>query len=204
MPTQTEGSLATVAPLRESPASDTRAAPWAPDPGLAPDIERLWADHAATVWNYAARRAGGAEADDVLADTFLVVCRRGSLAEPGRERAWLLGIASNVLRERMRRINRKAKLVQKLADTHEKFETVEVRESALIQAMLDRQSEQDRELLTLVAWDDLSIREASLVLGIRPSAARMRLSRLRRKLRAEWTTTAAERATSDSSGGDRR
>jgi RNA polymerase sigma-70 factor (ECF subfamily) len=43
-------------------------------------------------------------------------------------------------------------------------------------------SDEDRELLTLVHWEGLTIAEAGAVLGVSPSAARKRVERVRRAL----------------------
>jgi RNA polymerase sigma-70 factor (ECF subfamily) len=43
--------------------------------------------------------------------------------------------------------------------------------------------EEERELLLLVTWDELSPSEAAKVLGLSPLAARSRLHRARRRLR---------------------
>jgi DNA-directed RNA polymerase specialized sigma24 family protein len=50
---------------------------------------------------------------------------------------------------------------------------------------LKRLAPDDRELLTLVAWEGLRAGEAAAVLGIGAAAARQRLVRARRRLRAE-------------------
>lgn len=53
---------------------------------------------------------------------------------------------------------------------------------AALGGALARLSEADRELLLLIAWDDLSPAEAAAVLGIKPATARVRLLRARRRL----------------------
>jgi DNA-directed RNA polymerase specialized sigma24 family protein len=53
---------------------------------------------------------------------------------------------------------------------------------------LGRLTHDDRELLTLVAWDGLRADQAAAVLGISAAAARQRLVRARRRLRAELDT----------------
>jgi hypothetical protein len=58
-------------------------------------------------------------------------------------------------------------------------ETVAVRDA------FTRLPADDRELLTLVAWDGLRTDEAAALLGITPAAARQRLVRARRRLRTE-------------------
>jgi RNA polymerase sigma-70 factor (ECF subfamily) len=57
-------------------------------------------------------------------------------------------------------------------------------------------SDEDRELLLLVAWEGLSPNEVAKVLGISSLAARSRLHRARRRLRAliESDTPAAHRS----------
>jgi RNA polymerase sigma-70 factor (ECF subfamily) len=47
---------------------------------------------------------------------------------------------------------------------------------------LARLSESDRELLLLIAWEDLSPAQAASVLGVKPATARVRLLRARRRL----------------------
>ena len=58
-------------------------------------------------------------------------------------------------------------------------------ETVAIRDALTRLPADDRELLTLVAWDGLRTDEAAALLGITSAAARQRLVRARRRLRAE-------------------
>jgi RNA polymerase sigma-70 factor (ECF subfamily) len=44
--------------------------------------------------------------------------------------------------------------------------------------------ERDREVLRLVAWEQLSLREAATVLGCTPVACRVRFHRAKRRLKA--------------------
>ena len=50
---------------------------------------------------------------------------------------------------------------------------------------MDRLPEAERAVLELVAIDELTVAEAAAAAGVRPVAARVRLHRARRKLRAE-------------------
>jgi RNA polymerase sigma-70 factor (ECF subfamily) len=50
---------------------------------------------------------------------------------------------------------------------------------------VDRLRETDRELLRLIAWEELTTREAATVLGISHAACRVRLHRVRRRLARE-------------------
>jgi RNA polymerase sigma-70 factor (ECF subfamily) len=58
-------------------------------------------------------------------------------------------------------------------------------ETPPIAQALGRLSEGDREVVLLCAWEGLSIEEAATALGCSPTAAKVRLHRARRRLRAE-------------------
>lgn len=60
-------------------------------------LEQLWKAHADGVHAFAARRVGATSAPDVVAEVFIVALRRGA-GEPDPTRAWLLGVAHNVIR----------------------------------------------------------------------------------------------------------
>lgn len=63
-------------------------------------VAGLFDDHAAGLYRYLARRAGAAVAEDVLSQTFLVAVEQQDRYDPDRggPRAWLYGIAANLLR----------------------------------------------------------------------------------------------------------
>ena len=60
--------------------------------------------HHQALHRYAARRLGAAEADDLVAETFLTAYRRRDRFDPARTdaRPWLFGIATNLLHRRAR------------------------------------------------------------------------------------------------------
>ncbi|WP_448641755.1 RNA polymerase sigma factor [Geodermatophilus sp. URMC 63] len=53
-----------------------------------------------------------------------------------------------------------------------------------VRGALGRLSAEDRELVTLVAWEGLTPAQAAVALGIAPGTARVRLHRARTRLRA--------------------
>ncbi|MCO8271077.1 hypothetical protein M1L60_10780 [Actinoplanes sp. TRM 88003] len=58
-------------------------------------FNRLWLEHAPAVLRYARRRVDDEQADEVVAETFVVAWRR--LAEiPAAELPWLFGVARRV------------------------------------------------------------------------------------------------------------
>jgi len=145
-------------------------------------FEDLYQAHAGAVLSYACRRTSRADADDVVAEVFLVAWRR--LEEvPGNPRIWLLGVARRVLANQRRGHGRRLALTERLAQvsptSHQAM--IAERPQARIAQALEALSESDRELLLLLAWEGLSNAEAARVLGVRPQALRVRLHRARRR-----------------------
>lgn len=87
---------------------DVDAEPAAPSPGDEREplavVARLFDEHGAGLLRYLGRRAGGAVAEDLVGDTFTVVIEQLGGFDPARgaERAWLYGIATNLLRHHLR------------------------------------------------------------------------------------------------------
>lgn len=136
---------------------------------------------------YAVRRvADPADAADVVADTFLIAWRRLEAIPVDAERAWLFGVARRVLANRNRGTRRRHAMVDRL---RESLATLPGREPLGSERLplaeaLDRLSERDRELLRLLAWEELSHEEIAVALGISAGAVRVRLHRARQRLQA--------------------
>jgi RNA polymerase sigma-70 factor, ECF subfamily len=135
------------------------------------------------VRGYVVRRIGPDEADDAVADVFMVVWRR--LDEvPADARPWLLGVGRRVLANRRRRQARQAALAAKL-------QSEDIRSASPAWASSDHDdwvlralatlSAPDQEALLLVAWDELDPAGAARVLGVRKGTFLMRLHRARRR-----------------------
>jgi RNA polymerase sigma-70 factor (ECF subfamily) len=132
-----------------------------------------------------ARRHGlsASDADDLVAETYEIAWRRLD-AVPRSDEAlpWLLGVSRNLLRNRRRRLWRDRSLLQRLGpppETDMGLPTVSWQD---IRRALDRLSDEDRELILLIAWDGLEPTQAATVLGLTPGAARTRLHRARSRM----------------------
>jgi len=125
-------------------------------------------------------------ADDVVAEVF-VVCWRRFDEMPAEPLPWLLGVARHVLLTLRRAEHRRDALHTRLIDSDSSpgQDTGVLLGDGVLAAALQRLSEGDCELLLLVAWEGLSTVEVATVLELRPSTARVRLMRARRRLRAE-------------------
>jgi RNA polymerase sigma-70 factor (ECF subfamily) len=132
---------------------------------------------------YALRRARSREdAFDVVAETMLIAWRRFDEIPEGPPRLpWMLGVARRVLANHYRAERRKKGLMQR-AGAERKGPAPEF---DLVHEALDRMQPDQREILTLSAWDDLDNEEIAVVLGIAPAGVAVRLHRARRRLARE-------------------
>lgn len=166
----------------------------------------LFDRHASAVHRYLARRIGS-DADDLLAETFLIAFRRRATYRKlhVNVRPWLFGIATNVLRRHARQEQRRYRALARVpADPGgEAYATDDAlgrldaqslrRDLAAALAALKRG---DRDVLLLSAWAELSYIEIAAVLNIPVGTVRSRLNRARRVTRAALsvTITSEERA----------
>ena len=140
---------------------------------------------------FARRRVDRVTADEVVADTFLTAWRRRDAVPDGQERPWLFGVARNTIRNALRTARRQTTVKERLrglpqlAVDDPAVEAGDER-AAVLRSALDRLSESDREILMLVAWEELSYADIGLVLGLTPNAAAIRVHRARKRL-AEQT-----------------
>ena len=75
---------------------------------------KLYEDHYDDVHRFCVRRVGRADAEDAAADVFSVVWRRLDRFDPGIARAWVYGIARNVVRNHWRSTTRRGHLVGRI------------------------------------------------------------------------------------------
>jgi RNA polymerase sigma factor (sigma-70 family) len=148
----------------------------------------LYRDQGRAVLAYALRRVEDPEdAADVVAETFLVAWRRlDEVPIDAGARLWLFAVARRVIANRHRAERRRTRLAERLAEslrTELATQPAPAGEAAAALRAIGGMGDDDRELLLLVSWEELSPGEAAKVLGISSLAARSRLHRARRRLR---------------------
>jgi RNA polymerase sigma-70 factor (ECF subfamily) len=144
-------------------------------------FEQLFAAQYAAVAAYANRRASAADAEDVVAETFLVAWRR--LADvPDDAKPWLFGVARRVLANQRRAAGRRDALYERAAASL--TARGDAGDTLVLQALAPL-SDRDREVLLLAAWDGLTTAESAAALGCSRAAAKVRLPRAKRRLRDE-------------------
>lgn len=168
------------------------------------DVDVEWAntvikDIGVDLLRYLARRAAQDDVPDLLNDTFSVVWeRRADLPKTSIDaRMWAFGVARNTLRKHRRNYSKRTRLTEALRSVirsgghtsphpPDPADAVEGRERhADVRAALKTLRDSDRELITLVHWDDFTLAQAAALTGMNPSTARTRYARAKERLAAQ-------------------
>jgi RNA polymerase sigma-70 factor, ECF subfamily len=150
------------------------------------DIGRLYQQHGCEVLNYLARRCPEEAAQDLLQETFLQVVRSADrLERVTMPRAWLFGIARNMLALHFRRQAKTEPAGEIAAETG--AEAGEDRRLPAMREAIAGLAAELRETLELRLTDELSYEEIASVLCIPVGTVRSRLHHAVRRLRAALT-----------------
>jgi RNA polymerase sigma factor (sigma-70 family) len=153
----------------------------------------LFERHARTVYNFLFRRtADWSLAEDLTSIVFLEAWRKreevrleGDLALP-----WLLGVATNVLRNRRRSQWRYRAALQRIPrercndwaeDAHARLD--DARRMRAVLGALGELPRREQDVIALCVWAELSYEEAAAALGVPVGTVRSRLSRARARMR---------------------
>ena len=140
------------------------------------------------LWRYVQRRSiNTEEARDTLSEVFLVAWRRLEDVPAGKEaRLWLFGVARNLVKTSWRKRKRSGDLLVRIGSEMSTRITTdeELDNSGVLKIVKALQflSENDQEILRLLAWEDLSHKEISVVLGCSENAVAIRIRRARVRL----------------------
>lgn len=168
------------------------------------NFEELYRRHLVAIARYAHRRVPGADAVDVVAETFAVAWRRfeDAPAEP-ETLPWLYGVSRHVLANKRRGQLRRHALNERLrsdwsppVNEHSQLSA----ELSVLQEALSGLSEFDREVLQLAGFEELSAGEIAVALELSPDVVRNRLSRARARLRDALGTAQSVAAESELPG----
>ena len=180
-----------------------RRGPAAADDDDAAVIESSWREperfavlfdrHAPYIYRYLARRVGRQVVDDLVDETFLAAFAKRDRYDLGHPdaRPWLYGIATNLVGQQRRDEARQYRIQQAAAAEPEvagHAERVAANVTAqatrpLLTAALAALPAGDRDVLLLIAWEQLTYQEVARALGIPVGTVRSRLNRARRKVR---------------------
>lgn len=156
-----------------------------------PPLEELFDAHHYDVWCFVARRAGRDAADELAAEVFVTAWKRRSTFDKavGSVRAWLFGIALNHVRNHLRSERRAARAMERVAaelllrsPVTADQSTLGAEQLRIALSALGKLRSEDRELLLLVAWEQLSYQEIATVLDIPIGTVRSRVARSRERM----------------------
>lgn len=124
-----------------------------------------------------------------MAEVFAVVWRKLESSVIEAERAWIFGIARNVVRNRWRAATRRRRLLSRVGgirqgdwlDLSDEIAEASTRQRRVAEALRHLRGA-DREILMMSAWDDLSANEIATILDISANAAHQRLYRAKKRL----------------------
>lgn len=157
-------------------------------------LAHLYDDHVDAVYAYLARRLGREVAADLVGDVFEAAVAHADRYDPdrGSQRAWLFGIATNLLRRHWRTEERRLRAWHRaearvavafdpLIDVAGQLDADDDA-AAVMRAIADLPDE-DRDLLFLVAWEGVPHAVCAEILDVPAGTVRSRLHRIRRQLR---------------------
>ena len=152
----------------------------------------LFDRHAPHIHRYLARRAGRQVADDLVAETFLTAFAKRDRFDLGYSdaRPWLYGIATNLVGQQRRDEARQYRIIQcavaepEIPDHADRVAAGVTAQAmrALLDAALAALPAGDRDVLLLIAWEQLTYQEVSRALAIPAGTVRSRLHRARTKV----------------------
>ena len=147
------------------------------------DFEAFFEDHFDAIYGYLARRVGPDLARDLAAETFTRGWAARKRFDPrrGEPRAWVFGIANNLLRHHYRDEERR---LQAFARVERPGAEVATDEPSIAEA-LSVLSRDERDVLLLFAWADLSYEQIGEALACPVGTVRSRLNRARTRMREE-------------------
>jgi RNA polymerase sigma factor (sigma-70 family) len=145
--------------------------------------------HEVAVGAYLARRVGREMAEDLLGEVWVTALAARAMYDRSFSDAgpWLFGVAHNTLRRhwRSRPAEQPVADMTGMASGWDPWTAVDSRVDAasVMRRALEVLGPQQREILILVAWDDLTVADAGRVLGMPPGTARRCLHEARVALR---------------------
>lgn len=148
-------------------------------------LAALFEAHFDALLGYARRRTAQlSDAEDTVAEVFTIAWRQlGRLpADTADHGPWLYGIARRVLSNQRRGAARRRRLLERLREAV--LRPTHAAQPVDAASALAQLPPADQEVLRLIAWEELSHKDAALVLGISPNAVAIRVHRARQRIKA--------------------
>jgi RNA polymerase sigma-70 factor (ECF subfamily) len=167
------------------------------------DLDQLVRTHAPALSKHVRYVYPFVDVDEVVSQTFVVAWQHFDAIPVGAEAVWLRAVTRRVVANYRRGERRWHALTDRFAQLTPMPQILapdnpEHLELQAVVSAIDTLSEADRQVLLMMALEELSTEDLATVLDVRPNAAKKRLSRARTRLRGALSDSAA-----DPAGGDR-
>lgn len=164
----------------------------------------------APLYRYLARRVGAATAEDLAAATFEIAYANWDRFERGRPlRPWLYGIAANLIRRHWRNERRMLRAYARtgadpVVGEDDWVSRIDARDRGCdLAVVLADLRPQEREILLLHAWANLTDAEIAAALSLPLGTVKSRLHRARQRVRNHIAASGQTAATSPTPEGPR-
>jgi RNA polymerase sigma-70 factor (ECF subfamily) len=158
-----------------------------------PVFNRFYREHYPEVLAYCRRRVGPLAAEDVSAEVFAAAWRKWSTVPKDSDALpWLYGAARREVLHQWRRTARYRRLMERVrsmgmaAPSGPDHIVVDGVEAELARRAMARLRENDREVLRLAVWEELTHPEIAVVLSLTEDAVGMRFVRAKRRFGEEY------------------
>jgi RNA polymerase sigma-70 factor (ECF subfamily) len=158
-----------------------------------PPLEAWYAAHAPAIFSFLARRVGRHQAEDLTAQVFVEALEAHTRFDPerGTVRAWLFGIAQNLMRNQVRKEQRAFEVFARSGFDPIDDDPMGAAESRLVAtdewpgvaAALADLAPLDRDVLFLYCFGELDYAEIGEALGLPVGTVSSKMHRIRKKLR---------------------
>ena len=160
-------------------------------PTTSAEYRRLFDECFEAITRYCLRRLPLADVNDATAEVFLVAWRKFDQVPAGDDALpWLYGVARNVVRNTQRSSRRSSRLVGRIgglaaqADPGPELQVIRRQEDEALVTALGSLKPADQEVLRLRTYEGMSTAQIAVVLGCSVEAAKKRVARALKRLRA--------------------
>lgn len=169
-----------------------------------PDVtfDSLYREHHPYILAYFLRRFDRETAIDCAADVFTIAWRRLHEVPTGEQTIrWLYGVSRNVSRNQQRSQRRLGRLRARLlgqsapSPVQPEAKVVDAVDVELVDLAMSHLRFEDRELLHLVTWEELSRADVAEILGCSRHAVDQRIQRAVARLRREYNRASRREGT---------
>lgn len=174
-------------------------------------FRRLYEEHFEAIRAYCLRRLPVADANDAVAEVFVIAWKKMPNVPSGDSvRPWLYGVARNTIAHSKRSVARRIRLATKAAgvaslpEPGPELQTVQRSQDRELLEALATLGDDDREVLQLKVWEELTAPQIAEVIGISEAATKKRIARAYKRLeRALRRTSLVPTEPQPMQGGER-